>query len=214
MEYIIQFAPHELEILKREQDGVEGDVPPEVKDIRAYRVVVGNDVLPRQDSPRQASATPKVSSPVPWPGISPTPPAQTKPSSNNPFAALNSLVSRYPFGQTTSDPTKRTEENEAPRLKATGADWRFGETQPKVERPATRESPKETKEPSKETSKPWVPFTVVVLALFGSLGGNVYMGWITWETRARYHALVRRRKKGEHFRRETTYDSDTEAEEE
>jgi hypothetical protein len=211
MEYIIQFAPHELEILKREQDGVEGDVPPEVKDIRAYRVVVGSDVLPRQDPPKQASVTPKASSPPPWPGISPAPSAPTRWSPYNP---ISSLVSRYPFGQTASDPTKRTEENESPRPKATGADWPSGETRPKVERPATRETPKETKEPSKETSKPWLPFTVVVLALFGSLGGNAYMGWITWETRARYHALVRRRKKGEHSRRETTYDSDTEAEEE
>jgi len=57
-------------------------------------------------------------------------------------------------------------------------------------------------------------FTVVVLVLLGSLGGNVYMGWITWETRARYHALVRRRKKGERHLREDVYDTDREAEEE
>jgi hypothetical protein len=125
---------------------------------------------------------------------------------------LSSLVSRYPFGQTASDPAKQNEDKEAPRSKPAGAGRLFGETQPKIERPATKETSKET---SKETPKPWFPFTIAVLALFGSLGGNVYMGWITWETRARYHALVRRRKrKAEHFRRETTYDSDAEAEEE
>lgn len=210
VEYIVQIAPHELEVFK--QNGIEGDVPPQLRDIRVYRVVVGNDILPRQDPPKQTPASPKPSGSPSWPDTASNPPAQTK-SAYNPFASLSSLVSRYPFGQATSDSTKAVQPKESPRSKTAGLDRWSGDTQSKVERPASREPAKETKELPKETPKPWLPFTLVVLALFGSLGGNMYMGWITWETRARYHALVRRRKKrGDHPWRETGYE--TEAEEE
>ncbi len=212
VEYTIQIAPHEMDIFK--QNGIEGDVPPQLRDIRVYRVVVGNDVLLRQDPPKQPPTTSKLSSPTAGPDVAASSSAQRKSSAYNPFSSLSSLVSRYPFGQSDSDPAKRPVEKEASGPKATSSDRWFGEKQPKVEHATTKETTKETKETSKETPKPWLPFTVVVLALFGSLGGNLYMGWIMWETRARYHALVRRRKKGEHSLRETTYEPDAEAEDE
>ena len=33
--------------------------------------------------------------------------------------------------------------------------------------------------------KPWVPLTFALLGLFASLGGNLYLGWIAWDTRKR-----------------------------
>jgi hypothetical protein len=39
--------------------------------------------------------------------------------------------------------------------------------------------------------KPWL---MTVLALFGSLGGNAYLGWLAWGQRAAYRRLLTRFK--------------------
>jgi hypothetical protein len=44
--------------------------------------------------------------------------------------------------------------------------------------------------PRQETSaRPWMPLILLALALFASLGGNVYLGWVAWEVRKRYLLL-------------------------
>ncbi len=214
VEYIIQIAPHELEVFKAY--GIEGDIPPQLKDIRMYRVVVGNDVLPREDPPPQSASVSGRSShsSSSSPFSLPIPP-QTK--AYNPFASLSSFVSRYPFGQVSENSTRgdskldstRPESPKAPparpRSQSTdsGAERWWADGQSKVERVPTHGAAKGTQEVPQQIPKPWLPFTVVVLALFGSLGGNLYMGWITWETRARYHALVRRfRRRGNRLERD------------
>jgi hypothetical protein len=213
VEYIIQIAPHELEVFKQEKS-IEGDIPAHLRDIRSYRIVVGNDVLPRQDPPKSSptAATAKTPTSPAWPDIPTSPSGQGKgkAAAYNPFSALTSLWDKYPVGQSPSGPSKRPGEQESAAAKKTGADSTPEEKSPKVERPAPKEA---SREPAKETPKSSGPFTVVMVALLGSLGGNLYMGWITWETRARYHALVRRRKE-EHPLRERTHDSDVEAENE
>lgn len=40
------------------------------------------------------------------------------------------------------------------------------------------------------TEKPWFLLTVALMALFASLGGNLYLGWITWDTHDRYQELA------------------------
>lgn len=218
VEYIIQIAPHELELFK--QNGIEGDIPPQLRDIRMYRVVVGNDVLPRQDPPPQsASVSTRSSDSTPSPAF-PLPGA-TQTKAYNPFASLSSLVSRYPFGQvatesgkfdsTRADSAKAVPSKEPTRSKAASPERWWVDGQTKVERFPARASVKEPQEPPKEIPKPWLPFTAAVLALFGSLGGNLYMGWITWETRAKYHALVKRlRKRGNRRAREGVYETEDE----
>jgi hypothetical protein len=57
---------------------------------------------------------------------------------------------------------------------------------------------------AEEEPKPWTPLIATVVALFGSLGLNVYMGWITWDTRTRYRQLVDRYFSG------TTWSSESE----
>jgi hypothetical protein len=44
--------------------------------------------------------------------------------------------------------------------------------------------------PAPTESKPWLPLVGTVLALFGSLGANLYLGWNTLELRSRYRALA------------------------
>ncbi len=57
------------------------------------------------------------------------------------------------------------------------------------------EAAKATPEPGPvpdEESKPWKPLVIVLALLLGSISGNLYLGWITWDTRGRYRRLLRR----------------------
>lgn len=46
-------------------------------------------------------------------------------------------------------------------------------------------------------ARPWTALTLALAGLFGSLGGNVYLGWLLVETRRRYRAALRRLKRVE-----------------
>ena len=46
LEYIIQIEPQLLEAM-REGQAITSEIPPEVRGVRRYRIVVGNDELPR-----------------------------------------------------------------------------------------------------------------------------------------------------------------------
>jgi hypothetical protein len=39
-----------------------------------------------------------------------------------------------------------------------------------------------------------MPLTLALVGLFGSLSGNVYLGWLFWETRQRYRSVLRRKR--------------------
>ncbi len=39
-------------------------------------------------------------------------------------------------------------------------------------------------------TKPWLPLWLTIVALFASLGGNFFLGWITWDARSRYRSLL------------------------
>ena len=210
VEYIIQIAPHEVEVFKQERI-IESEVPPQVKDIRSYRIQIGNELLPRQDPPKTPS-TPARPTMVPEPAKAP--PAKPATSAYHPFSALTSLAERYPFSQGSSaspgssaESAKRAGEKPFGGAKAPATDRRADDKKLDDKKPDDKTA--KTQHPaSKEPAKPWVPFTVAVGALFVSLGGNFYLGWITWETRKRYRSLLRRRKKAEHHRRDETHEPD------
>jgi hypothetical protein len=196
VEYIIQIAPHELDIFKQDKS-IEGDVPAHLRDIRSYRIVVGNEVLPRQDPPKPPpTRTASLDLPA-------GPSAKRGASGYYPFTGLTSWWEKYPFAKASPpESAKRTSDTPSAGSKTLSSDRKIDEKKPddktaKSQHPAT-----------KEAARPWLPFTVAVVALFGSLGGNLYLGWITWETRKRYRALLRRRKKAEHDRREESRERD------
>lgn len=200
VEYIIQIAPYELEVFKQDKS-IEGDIPSQLRDIRSYRIVVGTDVLPHEDPPKTAStAAPSPAAP-PWPGTTTSASGDSKKSGRGFFSPIASLYERFPFPQSASDPTKRIGQQEpsAPKRTESG---RKSEEKP-TPSPQTN---------SKETPKPLSSWITMVVVLCGSLGGNLYLVWITWETRARYHALVRRRKKAERHSRDRVLDPDADSE--
>jgi hypothetical protein len=49
---------------------------------------------------------------------------------------------------------------------------------------ATAEDPAAASNPPSD--RPWGPLVLAVLALFGSIGFNLYLGWIAWDLYTRY----------------------------
>ena len=84
MEYIIQIEPQTLDAL-RSGEAIQSDIPTSVGDIRAYRIVVGSNKLPRETPPSPTIAT-QPSPPV----ISPSP--QTMPPTLMPDSAMKPLI--------------------------------------------------------------------------------------------------------------------------
>jgi hypothetical protein len=41
-----------------------------------------------------------------------------------------------------------------------------------------------------QPAKPWLPLTFTLLGLFASLGTNVYLGWIAWDSGQRWRAKI------------------------
>lgn len=172
VEYIIQIDPQELNLIRRE--GAESSVPFEVKDIRRHRIVIGTDKLPR----------------------TPPPPEKEKPSApaTGSFREGGKPGTPSTMGLRGWPPPDASKEPAGPPKQ--------GGPESKPKEPAGGgKSATENKAPPSgkpdETTGWWWPLGLM-LGLLGSLGGNVYLGWITWETRARYRALLRRRRKGDH----------------
>jgi hypothetical protein len=59
---------------------------------------------------------------------------------------------------------------------------------------ATTRSSSTSKKSDKPAEKPWAPFTLAMLGLFASMGGNCYLGWLGWGFRERYLRLLDERK--------------------
>lgn len=126
MEYIIQLDPQTLDSLKSGQT-FESDVPPAAGNFRSFRIVLGNEKLPRETPPAD-------------------PPHMLRPDPDiKPFVAEQPAV----FVAPPVEPLTKSHEANGP------------------EQPA----------------KPWLPLAAVSLALFASLGGNLYLGLIVRDMR-------------------------------
>ena len=171
LEYIIQIQPHMLETLKAGSP-IASDIPPHLRDVRGYRIVVGTARLPRESLPEV------------------TPQRHTDPFSLSPgglkgessaFASPSDSGRKQAPGKLFPDPTgKPLKEQQAA----------YVESKDVPEEPEKTESDAE-KSSDEGSSKPWLPLTLALAGLFGSLGGNLYLGWIHWGTRSRYRALLR-----------------------
>jgi hypothetical protein len=174
VEYIIQIAPQAMEVLKA-GDWIQSDVPAEVKHIRAYRIMVGTGKLPRELPAASGSDRPDPLLPPPrTPAIEPdlprapllVPPQNTE--STGPQPAPRALPPE-PAG-------KPMAAEKAVFVEQAGAPQQAG--------PKPADSPP-------PPARPWTVLILVTLALCASLGGNVYLGWITWDVHRRYRALAR-----------------------
>jgi hypothetical protein len=180
MEYIIQIEPQLLETLKSGEP-IQSDVPSYVKDVRAYRIVVGTAKLPRQLPPqveglgaRGEGRGARGEEPVHQSSI------------------INHQSSMEPGAEPPGTPNLFQPPPESQRIGARQAGYlekpsaaSKGESKSPSEQQSEREE-----SPPEATAKPWTPLIVALFTLFGSLGANFYLGWITWNTRSRYRSLV------------------------
>jgi hypothetical protein len=145
MEYIIQLDPQTLDAL-RAGSPIQSDLHPDAgKDVRSYRIIVGNAMLPREIPP---IPTPKKPSPETNTGKEPQPPQKLSPN-----------------------PAQKPMPGQAAVF----------------EEPESKPSPAAKTEPA-EPSKPWLVLTLTLFGLFASIGANIYLGWIAWESRRKYRA--------------------------
>jgi len=213
-EYIIQIEPSLVDILVQ-GEAVTSEVPAALQSVRRYRVVVGSGKLPRIDPPavKAPAAEPAASQPLPLgppptePAAEPAPlePAPTNPAAGQPPASAAPAAE----GPTASAPPptpSELKEDSAPTPPAVVAEPIAVEPPP-IRFPDAAQPEQlaghETAQPAAEEgsgsgattgppARPWGALLLVAVGLFASLSGNVYLGWITWGTRKRYRALVRR----------------------
>jgi hypothetical protein len=187
MEYTLQIEPGMLEALNRGESW-DSYVKPEVRDIRVFRVVVGQGKLP-QVSTAPAAPAPTLSGPALGP--------PETPASPNPFRTAKpplTETTRWPStfagnGEKSSvAPATLPPSTEGKPLPAAQASYEQPADAPKSE--TKSQSPEST--PSTQPAKPWPLLWGAVLALAASLSGNAYLGWIYYEARNRCRAMLGR----------------------
>ncbi len=182
VEYTIQVNPREADILLREK-GFSSDVPPHLRDVRVFQVKIGTDVLDQIDPPKQRASG-------------------TRPAEALPFGSgTQGQSGKRPWrmGNPTEPPPDATAKSKREIQRAAGEEGKglsLFEKKPDDDKRGKGGKATAAEDESEPSGGSWWPLTLV-LALLGSFGGNLYLGWITWETRNRYRTLLHRRSETE-----------------
>ena len=176
MLYIIQIEPELLEVL-RSGEPIQSDFPSSVKDVRAFRIVVGTAELPRQLPPEQSDPPAATADPPPPDPFLPGAAAETNRPPGAESPGTPNVIQPPPD-------SKRIDAQQAGYLQRPSAQ-RDGESKSPSDR-----DPAQKRFEQEPPAKPWGALTVTLFTLFGSLGANFYLGWITYNTRSRYRSLA------------------------
>lgn len=152
MEYIIQLDPATLESL-RDGQVIQSDVPARAGDVRAYRIMVGKETLPKE-----------------------TPPEPKEPAAPGLLPERHVAYEQPDKTLFSNSPPPQAEEK--PGMKA---DDSVAATKPAEA--LKDQQPSENVEPE----KPWLPLTLSLLGLFASVGLNLFLGWVAWDSRRQIH---------------------------
>jgi hypothetical protein len=190
LEYIIQIEPDMLEAIASGEP-IRSDLPSYVRDVRAYQIVVGTGELPRELPPEQIDSPgweeagsgqpasdrllPPPASPSGMPNLSAELPPLRQPGAQPPA---------YPELFQEAEDSQQIDAQQTTYVEPPASAPGDQPMSPSEQRPALEQSQ------SRAPSKPWAPLIVALLTLCGSLAGNVYLGWITWDTRSRYRAML------------------------
>jgi len=193
-EYIIQIEPETLESLKNGAD-IFSQLPPALRGIRGYRVTVGKGPLPHQGEPppeplaQAAASDPNLGNPRGMP------------------TAGGETAKRSEAGNKTAPAAMPPEPGSPPHsAQKTGYQQASdGAASPGAAPKAALEpAPEEGGSPSDQlphgfdaagdaaTPPPWMSLNVALLALFASLGANLFLAWITVAQRGRYRSVLGR----------------------
>lgn len=180
MEYIIQIEPDLLDTLRSGSE-IISDIPPNLKDLRSYRIRVGTGKLPRdvpieppaEQSPlpeaQPADATAKSS---PFGQDAPLFPWTHVPHTLPPSTDVQPLA-EFPERPTSFAASPETEPDSAAGEK-------------NAEEPAEAAAPKDP-----ETSGGTLSLTLAAVSA-SCVGGMLFVGWVAWDYRRQYHLLLRR----------------------
>lgn len=171
-EYIIQIEPHTLESLQPGEE-MESYLPPEAREVRPerIRVVIGKNKLPKELPPKLAIPSPTAQT-AQRPVVSPF-----GRGLQSYMTAKNTQGPLLAPGPLNPDPASRP----IPERQAG-----FIESTPKSEGAAATGGTAA----NADKEKPWLPLMAAMVVLCASLAGNAYLGWIFWDTRGRYQALL------------------------
>jgi len=195
MEYIIQIEPHVLEMLKSGEQ-IVSDIPPNLRGVRSYRITVGTEKLPREGELPEPEASPsrevRMPSPTGFVPPLPSPVMEARPAMTG--------GNRFDFRASEIPATLAPPVDTRPLTDLGEKAAAFVSQQPAEPEPVDRQegqeeegtAQKEGESEEVEPRKPWLPLSMALAGMFGSLGGMFYVGWVAWDYRRQYHALLAR----------------------
>jgi hypothetical protein len=160
MEYIIQLDTQSLEALKSGEP-IQSDVHPEAGDIRSYKIILGAEKPPRINSPLKSAQTPA--------GKNPDRRAASAPKQRE----------DAPQGRDSASPRSLLPDPAIKPLSVESA--AYNKSADQSEASAAKNA---------ESARPWMTLILVLLCLFASLAGNVYLFWIFADLRRRCRAGI------------------------
>jgi hypothetical protein len=169
MEYVIHLDPQTIGLLRTGVD-IPSDIPANLKNLRRLRITSGNAVLARK-MPAEA-----VSGPA-FPAVPKEPLLRVSGSQRTSHLFLDTLFPPY-HPVSVRPPEVQTESPREDRLRTEAARV-LEEIRPKP----TAETPL--------AGQPPVSWTLTVGALIGAGAAAIFLAWIAWEYRIRYHRLLK-----------------------
>jgi len=188
VEYILQLDAESLEVLQGGEMFVS-DIPAQVKDIRRLQISFGTRKLPRR--------LPKAISPPPVAIKTPGEPNRFTPEEGSqPIVPPTESGTQLVAGAEPA-PSKAKKQGEASKLLATESVSSLDALMKTKGTGTSDTGATASKEPlplvdASAEPRPWVPLVGAVLGLFGSLGANVFLGWLWFGERTRYRKALAR----------------------
>jgi hypothetical protein len=199
-EYIIQLEPELLDAL-RDGEAVTSDIRLDLRGARSYRIVVGTEPPPREAPPRlspaqvdaaDADADDEMPAAEDGDEEAESEPDEAAHEGHNHTAHRPGLEGRGglspPQGDAEGDAAPGpfdADENSGPLVQQADYQQQAGGEEQDAEG-----SPSDSTADDREPPKPWVPFSLAMLGLFASVGGNCYLGWLALGLRNRYIAAL------------------------
>jgi hypothetical protein len=186
LEYIIRIEPQLIEAMRRGEP-VTSEIPPQLRDVRRYRIVIGG-------GESGGEALPRIDLPQPPPNELESSPERTTSDEADPGESVN----------TSEHKTSVVEDQEVQPAGAKLVLPAPSAVEPENEDSGTavataneltrsnRQGRVSNSETSVVESKQWWVWSLVLVGLFASLGGNVFLTWMTVDTRTKYRLLLRR----------------------
>ncbi len=206
-EYIVQVEPELIDTFRKE--GFSSDVPPELRDIRRIVIQVGTGNLPHQGE--MTVLKPPLPGDVNSPHLA-APQFGDGATADSSASQPPSIYDRQAPPAYSSAPANSRSAGSPPPLLSPNVSTGDGSAAP-LTRPASHAAqpaaayqddaspsdsssnraagnPTTANTAAAEPSKPWLLLVAVAGGLVASAAANVYLGWMHWETRRRYQAVV------------------------